>query len=262
MKTLTVFWLLLFSLNLEGAGWQPHVWTVSETDTNVVDDFTAYATTFHGTNGIKSTVISGPTNSKYFTFSMWVKPVWDGEVYFLNSANNVQLGFNSSSNVVCVLKDGNSNIVSLTTSLKVPSGEWSHIGISLDTSSESSRWVYINDTVDSSVTWTTYYDVPLYWLDSTWSVAQVVNGGYRYQGCMSEIYINTDAAIDLSVEGNRRKFISVDSHPVNLGADGSTPTGSQPAFYLKYPYTGFHTNAGYAGDFTVEGGGMENCTAP
>ena len=124
---------------------------------------------------------------------------------------------------------------------------------------EANRWVYVNDAADSSVTWTTYHNVALYWLDSTWSVAQVVGGGYRYKGCVSEVYINTDTAIDLSVEGNRRKFISATTHPVDLGADGSTPTSSQPAFYLKYPYTGFHTNAGYAGDFTVEGGGMESC---
>jgi hypothetical protein len=39
--------------------------------------------------------------------------------------------------------------------------------------------------------------------------------------------------LDLSVVANRRKFISAAGKPVDLGATGSTPTGTAPTFFLR-----------------------------
>lgn len=50
--------------------------------------------------------------------------------------------------------------------------------------------------------------------------------------CVSEFFFHP-TYIDLSVEANRRKFISAVGKPVDLGADGSTPLGVQPIAYYK-----------------------------
>lgn len=61
--------------------------------------------------------------------------------------------------------------------------------------------------------------------------------------------------------GNLRKFRTADGKPVGLGADGSTPTGTAPAIYLRVaPTTGvandFLTNRGTGGDFTYASGAL------
>lgn len=70
------------------------------------------------------------------------------------------------------------------------------------------------------------------------------------------MYLNASEYIDFSVEENRRKFFDVSGSVVNLGVDGSTPTGSQPEIYLGNDYDTFHQNLGSGGDFTVSGGGL------
>lgn len=49
---------------------------------------------------------------------------------------------------------------------------------------------------------------------------------------LSELYVNYGESLDLDVEANRRKFITAEGEPVDLGADGSEPTGNQPDFYF------------------------------
>ena len=58
-------------------------------------------------------------------------------------------------------------------------------------------------------------------------------------------------------ESNRRKFIDSAGKPVDLGADGSTPTGSSPLIYLSLREgegaEQFAVNRGTGIDFTVRG---------
>ena len=69
--------------------------------------------------------------------------------------------------------------------------------------------------------------------------------------------------IDLSVPANIQKFRSASGKPVNLGANGSKPTGSQPAMYLRGGAANFLTNLGYGGDFTVAAGTLgDSATSP
>lgn len=58
-------------------------------------------------------------------------------------------------------------------------------------------------------------------------------------------------------EATRRKFISAEGKPVNLGADGSTPTGTAPVvFFRRAPEAAastFANNLGTGGAFTITG---------
>ena len=64
--------------------------------------------------------------------------------------------------------------------------------------------------------------------------------------------------MDLSVTANRRKFINASGAPRYLGASGELPLGAAPDIYCKVPTgaadaTGFATNRGTAGNFTITG---------
>lgn len=59
--------------------------------------------------------------------------------------------------------------------------------------------------------------------------------------------------LDISSTSNRRKFIDTSGKPVDLGADGSTPTGSTPILYLEGGKYTFGQNRGAGDDLTIVG---------
>jgi len=89
-------------------------------------------------------------------------------------------------------------------------------------------------------------------------------GSNKMAGDMAAFYLNLDDYIDLSVLVNRRTFYSADGGFVDLGADGSIPSGNQPHVYLSCrgdPST-FKTNLGDGGDFTEVGALTLSATNP
>lgn len=73
---------------------------------------------------------------------------------------------------------------------------------------------------------------------------------------MAEFWI-TNEFIDFSSSANREKFRSSSGYPVDLGSDGSTPTGTAPGIYLRLGpsdlIAAWATNRSGRGDFTNNG---------
>ena len=81
-----------------------------------------------------------------------------------------------------------------------------------------------------------------------------------YDGCISELYFAPGVFLDFNIPSNLLKFRNASGFPVDLGADGSLPTGFAPAVYLP---SGSGTNLGYGGAFTqVAGAVVEGSTSP
>lgn len=64
--------------------------------------------------------------------------------------------------------------------------------------------------------------------------------------------------IDLTLTSNRRKFINSSGKPVDLGADGSTPTGTAPTFFLHRDAAAAASTfandlSGHGNNFTITG---------
>jgi hypothetical protein len=85
-------------------------------------------------------------------------------------------------------------------------------------------------------------------------------------GDISEIYFNTvdtivqnDATI---LEADRRKFSTADNKPVDLGGDGSTPTGHAPTIFLTGDASEWPNNAAGTGSFTTTGTLTDAPTSP
>lgn len=65
-----------------------------------------------------------------------------------------------------------------------------------------------------------------------WDVSGVI--GSAVHPTLGDAWIsNTPSFVDLSVVANRRKFISRELQPVDLGATGTMPFGYQPAMYMS-----------------------------
>ena len=78
----------------------------------------------------------------------------------------------------------------------------------------------------------------------------LTNGSLPWIGCMAELWLHHADYLDISVESNRRLFRDELGFPVDLGSDGSTPTGNAPLVYLKTASPNFHLNSGIGTDWT------------
>ncbi|MBF0284799.1 MAG: hypothetical protein HQL51_10120 [Magnetococcales bacterium] len=80
-------------------------------------------------------------------------------------------------------------------------------------------------------------------------------GGASPPGDIAEFYLNIASYLDPAT--NLTKFRSASGKPVDLGANGSTPSGSQPLVYLSVRPGGvandWASNLGSAGAFSITG---------
>jgi len=146
----------------------------------------------------------------------------------------------------------------------VASSAWIHLLASWDLDAGVAHF-YVNDAEDLLAGSTLTNDTIDYTNDD-WEVGANADGTLKFNGCFAEIYLAPGQFLDFSVEANRRKFISADGKPVNLGPDGSTPTGTAPIIYLDLASgedpDNFGVNKGTGGDFTVVGALEEATSSP
>ncbi len=76
---------------------------------------------------------------------------------------------------------------------------------------------------------------------------------FPLQGCVYNLYLNTQEYLDFSITSNRRKFISASMGVVDLGTNGELPTGTSPSWCFQGDGTGFLTNRGTEGVFSAVG---------
>lgn len=90
-----------------------------------------------------------------------------------------------------------------------------------------------------------------------WTIGATVAGAAKWNGCLAEVYIAPGQFLDLTSSANVQKFRSSGGKPVNLGADGSTPTGTAPLGYFHLDdaeaAANFATNRGTGGNMTITG---------
>ena len=137
--------------------------------------------------------------------------------------------------------------------------QWNCIQISFNTCVTNVGNVYVNDSHKLSVATATNKlfmtsEATRFYIGSSFVGPSTVHAAYR--GGLAEYYYAPGQYINFNIESNRRKFINADGTPVDLGADGSTPTGSRPMMYLSLrdgeAATEFATNRGYGSNFTVK----------
>ncbi len=80
--------------------------------------------------------------------------------------------------------------------------------------------------------------------------------GFNFKGCLSEFYLNLEERIDLSIAANRDKFYQSGNATI-IGGDGSSVTGSQPAFYAANGE--LNPNAGKSDSIPVTAGAVVDC---
>jgi hypothetical protein len=224
-----------------------------------VGGFAPLGADFDGTNDYmaRAAALVGTSDSASFTFSAWVR--LDGG----DASDMTLLSFGSQGNSSIKRTTGNkfsaymtntggiATVEFATVGSYTSSSTWRHVLIS---SNASTTHMYINNSSDNSVVYgptggsSNFSQIP--------GVGALNNGVRKMNGAMAEVWFDT-TYMDLSSATNRQKFIGLDGKPVDLGSNGSTPTGSQPKLYLSLrsgdAVTELATNRGSGGNFTITG---------
>jgi hypothetical protein len=212
----------------------------------------------------RSADLTGNINSKTFTFSCWayVTSTTQIPLYSLNSYTRFE--FSGRGLTINAYAPGSSTRVLLFE----PSGaylpfrnNWVHIIVSCDMANSSRRHAYFNDK--SSGTWVQYTNSLIDFTRTPKYVHSLAGGALSKANRLSNLYLDYTYR-DLSIEANRRLFITEDLKPANgLGS-------LSPILYLpmKDPSTA-HINQGTGGNFTPNGtlatadrgANQDNCVA-
>ena len=192
---------------------------------------------FDGTNDYLHVNSLTVSDSKQMTGSLWIRPEIDGTFQTIintelgieirkGDTNNFRIrGWNASGTLILDMAIGGAVE-------PVLAGVWRHILFSFDLSDVSKAHIYYDDEpyfvnknvyIDDSIDFTR----PDYYVGSNPLLAN------KMQGDLADVWLDMGTYIDLSVESNRRKFINADEKPVDLGADGSNPTGTTPDIFLS-----------------------------
>lgn len=212
---------------------------------------------FDGVNDYlsRSTDLVGNIDSKTFTFSCWVYFVTPfdstptiliigvtpiGAYFQLDSAGLITIGVQDA---------GGSLYSQLTSTLGVSSFGWNHILVSYDVANTNNARLYVNDILfGHSIT----KNDSTFYVDFTKSTMEIGNGlstTTNYRGRLSHVFLDYTYR-DLSIEANRRLFITADGKPTTT----ATLKALNPILYLPMKDAATaHINEGTGGNFTLNG---------
>jgi hypothetical protein len=241
-------------------------------DTNyVAPAYFPGAVTFDGSNdkGTRGADLTGLSDTKVGLFSCWYQLDSGGagtdRRFMSNSSAGGECGFafDTANKLRIYFTDTGISANSLqykTTATHVDYGVWHHLLFAWDSASAVGQmWidgVAITDFVSSVNSNYTHN-----WTSGNAYIGANYSGTANFEGSMSDLYINLTETLDLDTESNRLKFRTADGLPVDLGSDGSTPTGTAPIIFCHIDVaestSNFYVNAGTGGNFTEAGALVE-----
>jgi len=102
--------------------------------------------------------------------------------------------------------------------------------------------IYLDDAVLAGSFGTSPNSGDTDWTVTNWAIGANTSGAIKLDGDLAEFYITAAETLDISMQSNRRKFISSNGKPVDLESDGSGPTGTAPLIYFSGATATWHTN--------------------
>lgn len=218
--------------------------------------FTYYSAVFDGANDYlsKAEAITGLTDTKVGLISFWIKETTAFDSHIIMGATSGFLTLKRAATSypdILAYDGGSTERLHLTSTAQVYNdGNWHHVLISWDLAQADKSWIYV-DGADAT-TRTTHSDGALNLDVADWGIGAAADGSSKTAATLCEFYF-TNEYLDISVQGNREKFRTSGGKPANLGANGSTPTGTQPLVYFHNAVTDWDNNLGSGGAFTENG---------
>lgn len=233
--------------------------------------FDVDAVAFDGTNDYltRGANLDNVVNTKVGTFSAWVRmngAMGSGaRIFNASTFDRFVVDTNDGTRFrVMLLNGAGAGIGNFYTYGGKTTGRWYHLLASWDLANNQ-RLFYVNGVDDHELAWDAALvndNIGYTAGAANWSVGARPDGFAKWNGDIAELWFDHDQFIDITLEENRRKFITANGRPADLGNDGSMPTGSIPDVYLSGDAADFPKNNGSGGDFTVTGALADAATSP
>ena len=223
---------------------------------------------FDGTNDYltRGADLTGNADSKLVTGSFWFRgatsPPATLQRVYESGTPRFAINRNSNETISIVgLSTAPALILSASTSA-INDTNWHHVCFSFDMSDTGRRHIYVDDVSDSS--FAVYTDAAIDFTDTEHRLgARGAGAQSKFDGDLADFWLDFGTYVDLSVLANRRKFIGENAiNSVDLGSDGSSPTGTSPIIFFSGPTASWHTNKGTGGGFTENGALTDATTDP
>ncbi len=232
---------------------------------------TANASDFNGSSDYlsRSSDFTGNADSPFGILSMWIRvDGGDGilQTLFGSSA--------SPSNRIVLRRDSSNNLIlgySATFQIGMSGGTvtassaWRHILLSWDTNHAAGSKLthfYLDGAAPTPANVDTDTAFSVDYTQTDWALGAFIAGLQPFNGAISEFYFAPGQYLDFSQDYNREAFRSSTGKPVDLGTDGSLPTGTPPLIYLPNSAATVNVNAGTGGNFTINGSTTAASTSP
>jgi len=217
------------------------------------------AVTFDGTNDYmtRGAALTGLADGKEGTCSFWIKLNGGdaGAMSIIEGATNafwIQRPADNTFRIQAYNAAAGAILVYYSSTTYTAGATWLNVLWSWNQAGTS--YLYVND-VNKKTAQTQDNDTIDYDASANWGIGGQSGGGQKLNADLAELWFD-DAAINFSVEANRRKFITATGKPAQLLADGSGP-GIQPIVYQSVrpgdAATVFATNRGTGGNFSITG---------
>lgn len=227
--------------------------------------FKVDGSSFNGVDYIRSAAgLSGAADSKSGLASFWYRcdggdltfrTILHAALTLAGAESRFRIRHENSNRIAIVgVNAAGTTVLSRLTYQIRPRPQWIHFLASWDLNASITHF-YVNDFDGNIGAAPTNSDIDYTVAD--WAVGAQANGGTQITGSLAEFFFKMGVYLDLSVEANRRKFITAKRKPANLGADGTLPGLGTPDLFFRNPKGGaasdFVTNRGTGGAFSLTG---------
>lgn len=216
------------------------------------------AVTFNGSsNYLNVSGVTTPVGSSTVTGSFWVRKAVansSGRIFefggsdhtvWVNQTHIAFAGFNASGTVysmICQTDEG---------AININDTEWHHVMWSFDLSDQNRKHIYVDGINALPGACNIYVEGSDFLFNTSGNIG--MGAGQYFNGNVADFWFDMNTYVDLSVESNRRRFVSASGEARYLGANGELPTGDAPEIFLSGSAATWHNNRGTLGGFNVNG---------
>lgn len=234
----------------------------------IAGGYRAEAVTFDGSNDYLElgSDYAGNADGKVGTISVWYKANGgDGtvrQILELDGVGGLQHHIAGAPNalIIDLYTSGVVNILRMASSAVAAGSGWKHFLASWDLAAGATH-LYLNDVSDKNIL-TGPTNNTIDYTRTQHRIGARSGGSNKIDADVADLWFSPSTYLDLSIEANRRKFISAEGKPVDLGPTGALPTGSPPIVFLSGAVDSWHVNKGTGGGFTENGALTAASTSP
>jgi hypothetical protein len=201
--------------------------------------YAADARDYNGTTmyGARGADLTGNANSKVCIFSIWFRvDAGDGtnRIMFNSTGSSYFFRLTTLNTVRFSVEDTGGTIRAdlETTSTFLAGASWYNVIFTLDMANSIGQ-LAVDGLIESPTVNVAPADHTIDWTVADHGFGATATGSLPWNGCLTEAYMNFAEFLDITDPDNLAAFIDSDGMPVDLGADGAFPTGTQPICYFR-----------------------------